>query len=296
MRGQQPVAFLRAQHVGMALERGEAVRDVVVHGGEQRQLAGIARQGCVQVGEHRDAVGDLGRPVRIGRRPLRECHRQPVALVRSGRQLTAVGDHRGADGLEMVGHRDLPGEPGGDIGPHHRGPARDPGHHRRRGQVHLHREPVVQHHRLLDAEPVLTSDGHGRRHRPARTVRPAARPFVGALAHPRARGVRTTRSRRAGRRTSRSMGSGTTSISVASIHGRVVGTAAGHATHRSAAPESARSIFVPCASSTARYPSRTSPTTTCSSSPAVRRWPRGSTSTSAAPIRPARPCPWSPRT
>ncbi len=179
MRGQQPVAFLRAQHVGMALERGEAVRDVVVHGGEQRQLAGIARQGCVQVGEHRDAVGDLGRPVRIGRRPLRECHRQPVALVRSGRQLTAVGDHRGADGLEMVGHRDLPGEPGGDIGPHHRGPARDPGHHRRRGQVHLHREPVVQHHRLLDAEPVLTSDGHGRRHRPARTVRPAARPFVG---------------------------------------------------------------------------------------------------------------------
>ena len=55
-------------------------------------------------------------------------------------------------------------------------------------------------------------------------------------------------------------------------------------------------FLAPCASSTARPRSTTSPTTTCSSSPAARRWPPGSTSTSPARTAPARPCPWSPRT
>jgi hypothetical protein len=39
VRRQQPVALLQGQHLGVALESGQPVRDVLVHGREQRQLA-----------------------------------------------------------------------------------------------------------------------------------------------------------------------------------------------------------------------------------------------------------------
>ena len=66
---QQPVALLGAQHVGMALQRREPERHVAVHRGEQRELAGIGGQRGVQVGQHRDAVGGVRRPVGIRRAP-----------------------------------------------------------------------------------------------------------------------------------------------------------------------------------------------------------------------------------
>ena len=243
MRSQQPVALLRAQHVGIALQRRQPVRDVAVHRGEQRELAGIGGQRGVQVGQHRDAVGRVRRPVGIRGRPLRERHRQPVALVRSGRQLTAVADHRCPDGLQVVGHRHLARQPVGDAGPDRGGPGRDPGHHRRRREVDLHRELVVEHHGLVDAQPVLASDRDGRRDGSPRQVGPAAGPLVGRLGM-------------------------------------------GHA----------RRVLLPCASSTANTPTATSPTTTCSSSPAGRRWPPGSTSISPRPTAPAPPSRSSPRT
>jgi hypothetical protein len=177
--GQQPVALLGAQHVGMALQCRQPVRHVPVHRGEQRELAGIGRERGVQVGQHRDAVGRVRRPVGIRGRPLRERHRQAVAHVWSGRQLAAVPDHRRPDGLQVVGHRHLARQPVGDTGPDRGGPGRDPGHHRRRREVDLHRELVVQHHGLIDAQSVLAGDSDGSRDRAPGQVGAAGGPQIG---------------------------------------------------------------------------------------------------------------------
>ena len=269
---QQPVALLGGQHVGMALQRGQPVRHVLVHRREQRELAGIGRQRGVQVGQHRDAVGGVGRPVGIRRRPRRERHRQTVAHVRSGRQLTAVADHRCPDGLQVVGHRHLARQPVGDTGPDRGGPGRDPGHHRRRREVDLHRELVVEHHGLVDAQPVLAGDRDGRRDRPPRrSARRRARSSVGSGQRVAARDLGHGSGAGCGQRPD---------VRPRTSHGRA----------------DTRRVLLPCASSTASPPIATSPTTTCSSSPAGRRWPRGSTSISPRRTAPAPPFPSSRRT